>query len=134
MRAALSSLLLLALVSCANLVGKFDQNSYAAATDLKAESVALMVHGAEPAAGHRRQITDLQSALSAQLAYEEGKGKQNRFSSAQWKLLVAPDGDMLGTFLKNWTDGYSPDYVAKKQIQVERAFDEILRAEGYKNE
>ena len=129
-----SVLLLSTLLGCANLVGNFDQNSYQSATALKVESLALMEKAVEPAVGHLGEITALKGKLEAQLAYEEGKGKQNRLSAAQWKLLIDPKEPMLGMFLDQWTVGYSSAFVKEKEIQVGLAFDQILRAEGAKNE
>ena len=129
-----AALLLASLLGCANLVGNFDQNTYQSATALKVESLALMEHATEPSAAFSGAISALQGKLAAQLAYEEGKGKQNRLSAAQWKLLIDPKEPMLGMFLDQWTVGYSSAFVKEKEIQVGLAFDQILRAEGAKNE
>ncbi len=125
----------LVLTSCANLVSKFDQNSYISASNLKSESLQLISKANETSDSHLSEISDLQSKLSAQLAYEEGKGKPNRISAIQWKLLVSEDKDLLGRFLKEWKNGrqFSKPYIEEKGLQIGHAFDEVIKLESGKD-
>lgn len=131
-----SLMLVVALSGCANLMSRYDQNTYEAATSLKSQSMDLMLHGNEPSVKYSADIADLQSKLSAQLAYEQGKGKQNVITAKQWEMLSSPDKNLLGGFLKEWSNGkqMSIPYVKEKRIQVGIAYDEILKLEGNKNE
>ena len=129
----ISVLTILLMASCA-LVSDFDQNSYSATTEIKMLAVALVSKGLEPASTHASEIAYLEAKLSAQLAYEDGKGKTNKLTAEQWRILISYDHNLLGAFLKDWKSGIplSAAYVAEKKIQVGEAFDEILRLEGSK--
>lgn len=121
------------MVGCAA-ISSFDQNSYVAASGLKGEAIALISNALEPAAHHQEAIAALDVKLSAQVAYEEGKGKKNIISLTQWKILVSPDRELLGRFLEDWENGkeFSPAYLAEKIQQISDAFDQILKLEGAK--
>lgn len=122
------------LSGCANLVSNFDQNTYDSASNLKVESMALAAKADQPVIYHTQEISQLQAKLTAQLAYEEGKGKSNKISYEQWKILVSPDNYLLGALLKEWSEGkpLSTPYVKEKTEQIGKAFDEILKLEGAK--
>lgn len=121
-------LVVAALLSGCATITKFDQNSYNAAQELKAEALATMAHPTPT------MVDGLRARLDAQVAYEAGKGKANAISAAQWKLLGRTDGHLLGGWIKEYRAGQvmSPAYVEEKQAQVGRAFDEILKLEGGK--
>jgi hypothetical protein len=125
---------LVILSGCANLISNFDQNSYSSAMMLKADSIRLVSSGTDNPALHEAEIRELQSKLSAQLAYEQGKGRANAVSFKQWELLASPNKDLLGGFLKGWIEGqtFSRMYVDEKTIQIGIAFDEILKLEAAK--
>lgn len=132
---AYNFLLMAVLAGCANLVCNFDQNSYAAAQALKVEASALMAKAGEPAASHQAAITALRVKLDAQLAYEQGKA-HNAISAKQWEILISPERELLGKFLKDWQDGKTFDaaYLVEKAKQVSRGYDEILHLEGAKQQ
>lgn len=117
----------LLMVGCATIT-KFDQNSYNAAQQLRAQSVAVM---ASPSGAN---VDGLRARLDAQVAYESGKGKANTLSTTQWKLIARKDGYLLGGWITDYQAGkpMSAPYVAEKTRQVEAAFDEILKLEGGK--
>jgi len=127
-------LLILALSGRANLISNFDQNSYDSAMDLKARSMTLIEKTDEPASMHNLEITELEAKLTAQLAYEQGKGKSNNLSCKQWEILIATDGNLLGKLLSDWKQAkpMSKPYLVEKRIQIGDAFDEILNLEGAK--
>lgn len=127
------SFLAIILSGCAA-ISHFDQNSYASAMKLKADTLALVPKAIEPASKHASEIDALKSALSAQLAYEEGKGKANTISHSQWRILMAEDKELLGGFLKRWQSGkqLNKAYVDEKAIQISDGFDQILKLEGAK--
>lgn len=129
----LALLPLLFLTGCFTLITNFDQNTYNNATTLKVESLELIDKGSEPANIYRGSIVNLQSKLDYALAYEEGKGKANHTSQAQWKLLADHKGNLMGGYLENWKDGYSKAFVKEKHKQISDAFDEIIKLESAKN-
>lgn len=121
------------MMGCAT-ISSFDQNSYVAASGLKGEAIALISNALEPASKHLDAIAALDVKLSAQVAYEEGKGKRNIISLTQWQILVSPDHELLGRLLEDWENGkeFSPAYLAEKIQQISDAFDQIIRLEGGK--
>jgi hypothetical protein len=130
---AIASLATLGLtVGCAT--ARFDQNSYNAAQSIKIESITLMDRAIEPTVP-AAEIQALEAKLSAQLAYEKGKGKPNQFSIWQWQTVASPDGGSLGEFLRRWkarTVDPSPVFVEERKQQIGADLDEILRLEGAK--
>lgn len=120
------------IVGCSTIT-KFDQNTLEAATRLKAASLSLLSHGSEPSTQYLAQIAALQSDLSAQLAYEKGKGAPNDITARQWQLLASPD-HLLGKFLKDWAAGktYSATFVQEELSLINDAFDQIVNLEGAK--
>lgn len=122
-----------ALCGCA-VMTSFDQNSYTAANELKSESMALLAAGTEPAAAHQSDIDALRARLSAQLAYEQGKGKANTISAKQWEILISEEHDLLGKTLKDWEAApLREPYLTEKRKQISDAFDTILNLEGAKH-
>lgn len=117
----------LLLMGCATIT-KFDQNSYNAAQALKEDSLAV-VSQPSPAG-----VDNIEVRLSAQVAYETGKGKANRISAAQWKLIANPEGNLLGGWITRYKSGalLSATYNEEKAKQIGLAFDEILKLEGGK--
>ena len=117
----------LLLLGCATIT-KFDQNSYNAAQALKEDAVTVVTH-ASPSA-----VDSISVRLDAQVAYETGKGKANRISAAQWKLIANPQGNLLGGWIKTYRQGVvmSDAYNLEKAKQIGLAFDEVLKLEGGK--
>lgn len=122
-----------AMVGCA-VMHSYDQNSYESAQALKADTLDLIAHAQEPFAGYASRVQALQSKLSAQAAYEHGKGKSNVISATQWDVLVDPNRDLLGKLLVQWEAGqtFSKTYLVEKSQQIADAFDQILKLEGAK--
>lgn len=120
-------------VGCAHMA-HFDQNTFSAALELKSEALPLVLQATDRYELHKAQVEALQVKLSAQLAYEEGKGKSNVISYNQWRILTSEDHALLGKLLKDWKEEkkFSPAYVREKAEQIGLAFDEIMRLEGAK--
>lgn len=129
-----SSFFAASMIGCA-VMSNFDQNTYNAAIELKSESLNLISNATEEETAFHSQIEALKAKLSAQVAYEQGKGKKNLISAQQWKILISEDHDLLGKLLKDWENGkkFSHTYVVEKSHQVSDGFDEILKLEGAKN-
>lgn len=124
-------LLPLVLAACA-LISPYDPTSYKNATDLKAEALLLMDKAKDPPAAHAVAIDGLLLKLQQAYEYERGKGDPNRFTVRQWGILMDPDRDLLGGFLRKWRGddrGQSPAFVGEKKKQVGKAFDQIIELE-----
>lgn len=131
----LISTVLFALIftSCA-IMSNFDQNTLNAATKIKADAIALIPAAVDPAEKHTAEIEALKAELSSQVAYEQGKGKANTISCAQWDLIASEKHELLGKFLKDWQGGktYSPAFLIEEQQIISDSFDQILKLEGAK--
>jgi hypothetical protein len=119
--------LALLLIGCATIT-KFDQNSYNSAQGLKEDALTIVQHPSPSA------VDNLSVRLDAQVAYETGKGKANRISAAQWRLIQNPAGNLLGGWIARYKSGaiLSETYNQEKAKQVGLAFDEVLKLEGGK--
>jgi hypothetical protein len=119
--------MVVAVNGCATIT-KFDQNSYNSAQSLKEDALTIVQHPSPSA------VDNLSVRLDAQVAYETGKGKANRISAAQWRLIQNPHGNLLGGWIKTYQQGatMSPTYSEEKARQIGLAFDEVLKLEGGK--
>ena len=73
--------------------------------------------------------------LRVEKAYEYEKGRpKNEITTQLWEMLIAPDKDLLGTFLKDWKEkGLLGAYlVGEKKKQIGSAFDKIIELESGK--
>lgn len=134
-RAALALVLLAAAAACTPLIGAYSPRAYEHATSLKAETLALVEHADEPYAEHREAADRLMVDL--QRAYEYVRGvPRNAISARQWRLLVDPDGDLVGRFMRRWREEgtLSPVFIAEFRAILADAFDEIICLEANKRD
>lgn len=133
--AALALAVMAAVTACAPLIGAYSPRAYEHATSLKAETLALVERADEPYADHRQEAERLMVDL--QRAYEYVRGVPgNGISARQWRLLVDPDGDLVGRFMRRWRDEQTlnPVFVAEFRAILADAFDEIICLEANKRE
>jgi len=122
----------LILWSCSQ-VSVFSPEAYKQAVDLKVESVNLMTFATMPYADFEDDVSYLKTELEK--AYEFSKGRpNNEISTRQWEILINPDGNLLGGFLKRWEDEdtLSEMFVSEAQMQVSDAYDTIIGLESGK--
>jgi len=128
----LFSLISLLLISCST-ISVFSPEAYKQAVDLKVESVNLMSFATMPYDEFSDEVEFLKTELNK--AYEYAKGRpNNEISTKQWEILINPDGNLLGGFLKRWKadSTLSQMFVAEMQILVADAFDTIIGLESGK--
>ncbi len=128
----LASLLLL--VGCAAITG-YDPTSYKTATDLKAEALVLIEKATDPPGPHKGAIDGLRVKLRQAWEYEKGKGSRNRFTSEQWRLMIDPQGNLLGGFLAKWESSgsaFGDAFLQGVSKNVGDAFDRIIELESHK--
>lgn len=116
-------------------MSQYDATSYQNATNLKAEALFLIEKAKDPPGPHAAAIEGLRLRLMQAYEYERGKGKPNRTTVAQWKLLSDPDAALLGGFLKKWraeNAGQSDAFLNGVAKNVGDAFDEIIKLENAK--
>jgi hypothetical protein len=128
----LFSLISLLVISCST-ISVFSPEAYKQAVDLKVESVDLMSFATMP----YNEFSDEAEFLKTELnkAYEYAKGRtNNEISTKQWEILINPDGNLLGGFLKRWEaeSTLSQMFVEEMQIMVADAFDTIIGLESGK--
>ena len=114
-------------------ISTFSQYAYEQATSLKVESLDLMDKAVEDYTGHKQEAEALQTKLQKALEYSKGR-PNNEFSTRQWEILLSPDRNLLGYFLKRWKDEgkLSPTYTKEAKGLVSDAFDTIIGLESGK--
>jgi hypothetical protein len=130
---ALSLFVVASLTACSPTISTFSATAYEQATALKVESRALMGEATEPYEAHAAEVRALRQRLRK--AYEFAKGRpKNEISARQWRILIDPEGDLLGGFLRRWKSESSLNaaFVREKQRQVAEAFDTIIGLESGK--
>jgi hypothetical protein len=130
-RKLLLVLFVLLLSSCAGV--DFSDYAYKQDQTLKTASLELMSQANESYTLHESDVNNLTSDLNKSLAYEK-KRKNNEESIRMYMLLINPNGNLLGGFLKNWkTSGtLSPTFINQFKPQVSEAFDKIIELEDSK--
>lgn len=122
----------LVMSSCSS-VSEFSPDAYKQAVDLKVESINVMSLATIPYADIEDDVDYLNTELSK--AYEFAKGRpDNEISTRQWEILINPEGNLLGGFLKRWEDEgtLSQMFVTEMQMLVSEAFDTIIGLESGK--
>jgi len=126
--------LALVLGACA-LTSHYDATSYQNATNLKAEALLLIEKAKDPPGKHAHAIEGVRLRLLQAYEYERGKGRPNRPTVEQWRLLIDPDAALLGGFLKKWkaeNTGQSDAFLKGIAKNVGDAFDEIIKLQSAK--
>ena len=114
-------------------ISVFSPEAYKQAVDLKVESLELMSFATMPYADFEDEVDYLQTELSK--AYEFSKGRpNNEISTKQWEILINPDGNLLGGFLKRWEEEetLSQMFVDEMRTLVSDEFDTIIGLESGK--
>ena len=125
-------LCLLALSACAG-ISPFNQQAYENATAAKAEALLLIARATEPFAEHRPAVEALKVRISFGYEYANGLPK-NRHTTEQWAILIDPQKNLLGGFLKRWEEQsqLSPAFVENASQLIAEAFDAIIGLESGK--
>lgn len=128
----LPSLCLIALASCST-ISTYDQAAYEHATSAKVDTLALIDKATESYSAHEKEIAAVRTEL--QKAYEYDLGRPlNKITVAQWAILLDPERDLVGGFLKMWKSkgSVSAFLVTAKKKQIGEAFDQIIGLESGK--
>ena len=115
------------LVGCGSLIGGFSEQAYKNATDLKAETVALVRKSTEPYSSNREGVESL--LVKDDAAYEYAKGlPNNQLSAAQWIIMRDPNGRFLGRWAVTWRNRgqLSAIFVEELAGQISDSFDTII--------
>ncbi len=132
LRLTVSIAALSALVGCST-ISTYDQAAYEHATDAKVDALALMSKATSDYGAHQSEIAAVQ--LELEKAYEYDKGRPlSEITLKQWDLLLNPDHDLFGGFLRDWKrkGQFKPVALAEKKQQVAKGFDQIIGLESGK--
>lgn len=132
-QSALLALSLIILFWSCSTISVFSPEAYKQAVDLKVESLELISFATTPYSDYKEDVEDLKTELNK--AYEFSKGRpKNEISTKQWEILINPDGNLLGGFLKRWKEeeNLSQMFVTEMQILVGDAVDTIIGLESGK--
>lgn len=123
------------LAACTPLIGPYSPTSYANATSLKVETLALMDKANEPYSEHRQEVEALFVDLGKAHEYVKGV-PSNGLSAKQWEILIDRNGDLIGTFFQRWEQRttLSKIYIEEFQGIVADAFDELICLEANKKQ
>lgn len=120
-------------VSCAPSIAPYSETAYNQAVGLKVESLRLMSRAEQPFETYSKRIEDLEVELDK--AYEFAKGRpKNVYSSRQWEILLDPEKNLLGGFLRHWEGSHSLSwpFIEEARGVVAEAFDTIIGLESGK--
>ena len=123
----------LSLPACGPTISEFSARAYEHTTSLKVESLALMENATEPYATHASAVQSLRTELRKAREFAEGR-PNNQISAQQWQILIDPERDLLGGFLRDWKkqSSFSEAFVREKKKQIAQAFDTIIELESGK--
>lgn len=119
--------------ACGPTISTFNAEAYDQATSLKVEALALMEEATTPYRKHAAAVDQLRMDLRK--AHEFARGRpRNEISARQWSILIDPERDLLGGFLRDWKQQstLSTAFVREKKTQVSKAFDTIIELESGK--
>jgi hypothetical protein len=131
-RGFLAVLCLAVLASCRT-ISLYDQAAYEHAVSAKVDTLALMDKATESYSAHRKEIDALKRQLEKAYEYDLGR-PLNKMTTEQWRILLDPNRNLVGGFLKMWKgrDSLGATFIAEKKPQIARAFDQIIGLESGK--
>lgn len=125
--------LVCAVASCTPAIAPFSQQAYLYATELKVESLKLMDQAETPFQENLSRVDKLRTRLDK--AYEFAKGRpRNEHSTLQWEILLNPDRNLFGGFLKRWESEGTLRYpfIQESRLLISDAFDTVIGLESGK--
>lgn len=104
------------------------------ATDIRVEANRLIDNAVDAYGLHAQDAEFVQ--LRGLQALEYAKAKEDNYQTVkQWEILMDPDGNLLGGFLKKWEDkgsGFKMPFLSGVKKNIFSAIDEIIRLEKAK--
>ena len=112
---------------CETLIGPYSPTAYKYATSLKVETLALMSKATNSYSKHKDEVEKLTVELNKAHEYIKGV-PSNSISAKQWKILIKPDGKLLGKFWFKWKQKtkLSKGFVSEFKKIVADSFDQII--------
>lgn len=129
------TIILLGIQSCSLLkTAIYDQYTYEKTTTLKVEALYLMSNADSSFINYKQDIDQLKINLEKVAEYEKNK-PNNEITYEMIRLIQNQEKNLLGGFLKRWEekDKLSVAFIEESKIQVEEAFDLLIKYELDKN-
>jgi hypothetical protein len=137
-RFSVPGLLCLVFATACNTISTYDQTAYAQAINLKVDTLALMDNASESYAAHRKDIGELNIALTKGYEYDKNR-PHNEITRQMWEVLLFKDPSdprkgIWPRFLGEWkaAGALRPAEIANDKEDVGRAFDKIIQLESGK--
>lgn len=129
----LGAICVASMIACSNTQAVFSEQAYQQAVSLKVESLALMDKATEAYSAHESEINQLKTDLEKAYEYAWGR-KNNETTARQWEILINPDRNLLGGFLKRWEQkGSMPQvFIDENKRIIADAFDTVIELESGK--
>lgn len=111
----------------------YDQAAYEHVTSAKVDALALMDKATSNYSGQEKEIAAVRLELNK--AYEYDKGRPlNEVTLKQWDILLSPERDLFGGFLRDWErkGRFKPVAISERKRQVAEGFDQIIGLESGK--
>jgi len=126
------ALITIFLLAC-DTMSHFDAFSYKETISAKVEALDIMSFATEEYAGHKKEIHDLNLNLQKIYEYEKNRPK-NVETTKMWEILLNPDKNLYGGFLKRWQNDSTLNkfFIDEAKVQVAEAFDMIIDLENGK--
>ena len=124
--------LAIGIIGCST-IAVHDQYAYTQAVNLKVDAQSIVGKGDKDYTTQEQGVNELM--LNVEKAYEYEKGREkNAITTKMWEILLNPESDLLGGFIKRWKDEgkLNKAYVLEKQKQIGEAFDQIIGLESGK--
>lgn len=120
------------LLAC-DTMSHFDAFSYKETISAKVEAVDLMSYAVEDYTSYENEVHELNKALQKIYEYEKNRPR-NAETTKMWEILLNPDKNLYGGFLKRWQNDTTLNkfFIEEAQIQVAEAFDLIIDLENGK--
>ena len=93
--------LVFAFTTSCSTISTYDRAAYEHAVNAKVDTLALMNRATEPYGDHQKDIDALTTQLNKAYEYDRGR-PLNKITVAQWQILLNPDADLWGGFLRMW--------------------------------
>ncbi|MEN2283403.1 hypothetical protein AAGF08_14755 [Algoriphagus sp. SE2] len=126
-------ILVSSLISCTTTASIFDQMSYKETISAKIEALALMDKATENYQSQKEAIDAVTLEMAKVYEYEKNR-PNNTETIKMWELLMNPEKNLFGGFMKRWESEstLSKVFVDEAKPQIEKAFDIILGLENKK--
>lgn len=121
------------LEACAPKISLYNETAFQQAVNLKVDSLALIENAYQPFEQYRDEVRRHRIELLKALEFAKGR-PDNEHSVQQWEIMVDPDRNMLGGFLKRWEEAgsMSPIFISEAMENIAAGFDTIIGLESGK--